>query len=130
MTSFGGEMPSRDSAAQRNWEEELAWPANNRPPYPPLGKRVLHAALLHVTVIRPREGFAFQELWRHLAPPIPPATSCAASARPLPNNNPAPSCRHPPRTSACSPVRGKNLRDNAFRARTRERTSTRSAIWP
>src|SRR6266568_3008657 len=41
MTSFGGEMPSRDSAAQRNWDEELAWPANNRQPYPPLGKRVL-----------------------------------------------------------------------------------------
>jgi hypothetical protein len=34
------------------------------------------------------------------APPIPSPTSCAASARPLPNNNPAPSFRGPPRTSA------------------------------
>jgi hypothetical protein len=77
-----------------------------------------------------REGCALEELGCHLAPPIPPATSCAASARPLPSNNLAPSCRSPPRTSACSPVRGRNLRDNAFRARTRERTSTGSAIWP
>src|SRR6185437_13033111 len=69
------------------------------------------------------EGFAFQEHLCHPAP-IPQPTSCAASARPLPNNNPAPSFRHPPRTSACSSVRGRNLHDNAFRARTRESTST------
>jgi hypothetical protein len=61
-------------------------------------------------------------------PPIPLPTSCSASARPLPNNSPALSYRGPPRTSACSPVRCRNLHDNAFRARTRERTSTRSAI--
>jgi len=47
---------------------------------------------------------------------------------PLPNNNPAPSFRRSPRTSACSPVRDKNVHDNASRARTRERTSTGSAI--
>ena len=61
------------------------------------------------------------------APPIPSPTSCAASARPLPNNNPAP-FRGPPRTSACSSLRCRNFHVNATRARTRERTSTRSAI--
>jgi hypothetical protein len=30
---------------QREWEEEFAWPPDNRPPYPPLGQRVLRATL-------------------------------------------------------------------------------------
>ena len=93
--------------------------------------RILLPALtfgkIKVDALSPGEGLAISELVCH-ARPIPSPTSCAASARPLPNNNPAPSFRRSPRTSACSPVRDKNVHDNAFRARTRERTSTGSAI--
>src|ERR1700733_1262712 len=76
---------------------------------------------------RQPEG-AGQGLLVYPGPPTPLPTSCSASARPLPNNSPALSYRGSPRTSACSPVRCRNLHDNASRARTRERTSTRSAI--
>jgi hypothetical protein len=37
--------------SQREWEEEFAWPPDNRPPYPPLGRRVLRAVLLHATAV-------------------------------------------------------------------------------
>jgi hypothetical protein len=33
--------------SQRDWEEAFAWPANNNPPYPPLGDRVLRGALFY-----------------------------------------------------------------------------------
>jgi len=77
--------------------------------------------------IHPAKAFAIQEFVCH-APSIPSSTSRAADARPLPNNNPAPSCRRPPRTSTCNSRRCRNFHDNATRARTRERTSIRSAI--
>src|SRR5271169_5708094 len=32
---------------QRNWEEAFAWPANNKPPYPPLRHRLLRGILLY-----------------------------------------------------------------------------------
>jgi hypothetical protein len=36
---------------QREWEEEFAWPPNNRPPYPPLGQRVLRATLSYAAAV-------------------------------------------------------------------------------
>src|SRR4029450_612517 len=33
------------------WEETFAWPANNEPPYPPLGHRILRAVLSYVAVV-------------------------------------------------------------------------------
>ena len=36
---------------QREWEEAFAWPANNMPPYPPLGHRVLRGVLVYAAVI-------------------------------------------------------------------------------
>jgi hypothetical protein len=36
---------------QRQWEERFAWPADDRPPYPPLLIRLLWGALSYVTVI-------------------------------------------------------------------------------
>src|ERR1700746_2905759 len=59
--------------------------------------------------------------------PIHQPTSCAESARPPPRNNPAPSWRGPPRTSTCNSPRCKNFHGSATHARTKERTSTRSA---
>jgi hypothetical protein len=35
---------------QRDWEEAFAWPANNKPPYPPLGHRLLRGILLYAAV--------------------------------------------------------------------------------
>jgi hypothetical protein len=37
--------------SQREWEEAFAWPANNKPPYPPLGHRLLRGVLLYIAVI-------------------------------------------------------------------------------
>ena len=37
--------------SQREWEEEFAWPADNRPPYPPLGQRVLRAVLSYAAAV-------------------------------------------------------------------------------
>lgn len=37
--------------SQREWEEAFAWPANNEPPYPPLGHRVLRAAMFYTATI-------------------------------------------------------------------------------
>jgi hypothetical protein len=36
---------------QPQWEESFAWPANNKPPYPPLAQRLLIAAVINVVVI-------------------------------------------------------------------------------
>jgi small-conductance mechanosensitive channel len=36
---------------QRDWEESFAWPANNKPPYPPLGHRLLRGILSYVVVV-------------------------------------------------------------------------------
>lgn len=36
---------------QDKWEETFAWPADNKPPYPPLAQRILIAAVINVTVI-------------------------------------------------------------------------------
>jgi hypothetical protein len=37
--------------SQREWEEEFAWPPDNRPPYPPLGQRVLRATLSYAAAV-------------------------------------------------------------------------------
>jgi hypothetical protein len=37
--------------SQKDWEEAFAWPANNKPPYPPLRRRVLRAVLVYAAVI-------------------------------------------------------------------------------
>jgi hypothetical protein len=37
--------------SQPEWEAEFAWPPDNRPPYPPLRKRVLRAALLYAMAV-------------------------------------------------------------------------------
>ena len=37
--------------SQREWEEEFAWPPNNRPPYPPLGQRVFRATLSYAAAV-------------------------------------------------------------------------------
>jgi hypothetical protein len=39
------------SIPQEKWEETFAWPANNKPPYPPLGQRILRGAISYVAVI-------------------------------------------------------------------------------
>jgi hypothetical protein len=36
---------------QERWEESFAWPADNRPPYPPLGRRVLRRVTSYTVVI-------------------------------------------------------------------------------
>jgi hypothetical protein len=36
---------------QRDWEEAFAWPANNKPPYPPLGHRLLRGIFLYAALI-------------------------------------------------------------------------------
>jgi hypothetical protein len=36
---------------QEKWEETFAWPANNKPPYPPLAHRVLRGVISYVVVI-------------------------------------------------------------------------------
>jgi hypothetical protein len=40
-----------DNVPQAKWEETYAWPPNNRPPYPPLAKRVLREIVSYVAVI-------------------------------------------------------------------------------
>ena len=37
--------------AQQQWEEAFAWPADNRPPYPPLAQRMLRGAIGNVAVV-------------------------------------------------------------------------------
>jgi hypothetical protein len=36
---------------QEKWEETFAWPANNKPPYPPLAQRILRAVISYVAVV-------------------------------------------------------------------------------
>ena len=36
---------------QEKWEETFAWPANNKPPYPPLAQRILRGVISYVVVI-------------------------------------------------------------------------------
>ena len=36
---------------QDKWEETFAWPANNRPPYPPLAQRMLRGTIINVAVV-------------------------------------------------------------------------------
>jgi hypothetical protein len=40
-----------DNIPQEKWEETFAWPANNKPPYPPLAQRILHGVISYVAVI-------------------------------------------------------------------------------
>jgi hypothetical protein len=40
-----------DHIPQRDWEETFAWPADNKPPYPPLGHRMLRALLFYAAMI-------------------------------------------------------------------------------
>jgi hypothetical protein len=35
---------------QEKWEEAFAWPANNKPPYPPLAQRMLRGVISYVAV--------------------------------------------------------------------------------
>jgi hypothetical protein len=37
--------------SQEQWETTFAWPADNRPPYPPLGARLLHGLVSYALVI-------------------------------------------------------------------------------
>jgi hypothetical protein len=37
--------------SQREWEEAFAWPPDNKPPYPPLGHRLLRGILIYITVV-------------------------------------------------------------------------------
>jgi hypothetical protein len=37
--------------SQARWEEAFAWPADNRPPYPPLPQRLLRGAMSYLIVI-------------------------------------------------------------------------------
>ena len=36
---------------QEKWEETFAWPADNKPPYPPLAQRILREAMSYVAVV-------------------------------------------------------------------------------
>jgi hypothetical protein len=36
---------------QEKWEETFAWPANNKPPYPPIAQRILRGVISYVAVI-------------------------------------------------------------------------------
>jgi len=40
-----------DNIPQEKWEETFAWPANDKPPYPPLTQRVLRGVISHVAMI-------------------------------------------------------------------------------
>ena len=40
-----------DNIPQEKWEETFAWPANNKPPYPPLTQRVMRGVISYVAVI-------------------------------------------------------------------------------
>ena len=36
---------------QHRWEEAFAWPADNKPPYPPLAQRIAFGAVINVAVV-------------------------------------------------------------------------------
>lgn len=40
-----------DHIPQDQWEEAFAWPADNRPPYPPLARRMLRGAVSYLIVL-------------------------------------------------------------------------------
>ena len=40
-----------DHISQRDWEQAFAWPADNKPPYPPLGHQMLRALLFYAAMI-------------------------------------------------------------------------------
>jgi hypothetical protein len=40
-----------DECPQDEWEQQFAWPADNRPPYPPLLRRMLRGAVSYVAVL-------------------------------------------------------------------------------
>ena len=40
-----------DNIPQEKWEEAFAWPANNKPPYPPLAQRMLRGVTSYVAVV-------------------------------------------------------------------------------
>ena len=40
-----------DNIPQEKWEETFAWPANNKPPYPPLAQRIRRGVISYVAVI-------------------------------------------------------------------------------
>jgi hypothetical protein len=37
--------------SQQEWEQTFAWPADNKPPYPPLGHRIMRGVLSHGAMI-------------------------------------------------------------------------------
>jgi hypothetical protein len=37
--------------SQEQWEEAFAWPANNKPPYPPLAQRIIWTIAIYIVVI-------------------------------------------------------------------------------
>ena len=39
------------NVSQREWEEWFAWPADNKPPYPPLARRLLRGVFLYGTML-------------------------------------------------------------------------------
>ena len=39
------------SIPQEKWEEAFAWPANNKPPYPPLAQRIVRGMIGYVAVV-------------------------------------------------------------------------------
>ena len=39
------------NVSQREWEESFAWPADNKPPYPPLARRLLRGVFLYGTML-------------------------------------------------------------------------------
>jgi len=39
------------SITQEQWEETFAWPPDDKPPYPPLARRMLHSLLSYLAVI-------------------------------------------------------------------------------
>ena len=39
------------SIPQERWEQTFAWPANDEPPYPPLGQRILRGLISHLAVV-------------------------------------------------------------------------------
>lgn len=40
-----------ENISQQEWEEQFAWPPNNRPPYRPLGQRFMRASLAYAFVV-------------------------------------------------------------------------------
>jgi hypothetical protein len=55
IAAYGAWVPFErirpDNIPQEKWEETFAWPANNKPPYPPLAQRILRAVISYVVVV-------------------------------------------------------------------------------